>query len=136
MLCQRDQTMAGSHEWQSLCSQARRAARDAEAFGLPSVLLKLQVNEQDLATLADRMTGLLRGLDVIAVNRANESPSVVLLMPLTDELGLAGYLHRLELDIRENAGRSLWDFASQQSLVVKTEAQVAEWLAREGGAID
>ncbi|MBN8237821.1 polysaccharide biosynthesis protein [Marinobacter hydrocarbonoclasticus] len=136
MLCQRDQTMAGSHEWQSLCSQARRAARDAEAFGLPSVLLKLQVNEQDLATLADRMTGLLRGLDVIAVNRANESPSVVLLMPLTDELGLAGYLHRLELDIRENAGRSLWDFASQQSLVVKTEAQVAEWLSREGGAID
>ncbi|WP_228128420.1 PelD GGDEF domain-containing protein [Marinobacter daepoensis] len=136
MLCQRDDTVDGSHEWQNLCFQARRAARDAEQFDLPSVLLRLQVEEQDLATLQERMTGLLRGLDVIAVDRQAGAPCVVLLMPLTDELGLAGYLHRLELDIRESTGRSLWAFAVKQTLVLRQEEQVSGWLLREDGASD
>lgn len=136
MLCQRDRTMGGSQEWQNLCFHARRAARDAEQFDVPSVLLRLKINEADLPPLTERVTRLLRGLDVKAVNRPGNTPSIVLLMPLTDELGLAGYLHRLEQDVRETTGRSLWDVATRDTLVIRQEAQVMEWLSQEGGTSD
>lgn len=128
MISQRQADVVGSSEWQALCFQSRRAALDAEHFDLPATLLRLEVAEPDLALLEERMTAMLRGLDVIAVTRNGSSPAVVLLMPLTDELGLAGYLQRLELDIRESTGRVLWEFASKHTLLIRHQQEALNWL--------
>lgn len=123
----------GTSEWQYLCFQARRSARDAEKFNLPGLLLKISTNLKNADQIHDRMAGLRRGLDVLAMNQSSDNTvDVVLLMPLTDELGLAGYLQRLEDDLRESLGLALKEHASVDSLMIRDLDSVTRWLTQSG----
>lgn len=127
--------MTGTSDWQYLCFQARRSARDAEQFNLPGILLNIQTSVKEADLVHERMAGLRRGLDVLAMNQSSDDTvDVVLLMPLTDELGLAGYLHRLEDDFRENLGIALKERASVDSLIIRDLDSVTRWLIRNGTA--
>lgn len=83
-----------------------RSAVDAEMIKVPSSLLFIRFNDLELA---ERVTGLIkdiqRGLDLIISRQSNNSVELLMLLPLTDELGMAGYKHRLELAVRERLGK-------------------------------
>ena len=125
----------GTSEWQYLCFQARRSARDAEQFNMPGILLNIRTSTRDAEPIHERMFGMRRGLDVLATNQSEKDVvDIVLLMPLTDELGLAGYLQRLDDDLRESLGHALNDYASVDSLMIRDSESVTHWLAKTGAS--
>ncbi|MGM0767950.1 MAG: PelD GGDEF domain-containing protein [Pseudomonadota bacterium] len=121
-----------SQEWRHFRLQLARAGRDAEEFGLPAALVGLEFHDvRQAATISEHIRKIRRGLDVVVESDAPEVQQVVILMPLTDELGLAGYLQRLNDELRETLGEPLHSqLALPQSALVRNRQQADDWLQR------
>ena len=122
----------GDPDWQNLEYQMRRAGMDAESFDLPASMIAFHCPASFAGVLEDRLFRLRRGLDVIATAPKGAGVLMVLLMPLTDELGQSGYLQRLEDDIRQHTGSWLGDEVSYQSHVIQTVHSAEAWLTQQG----
>jgi hypothetical protein len=119
----------GSPEWRYFRRHLARAGRDAEFFNLPAAMVGLPLtNNRNGQLIADHIQKVRRGLDVIAEHRAGNQRYIVVLMPLTDELGLAGYLQRLDDGLREQLGLQAGDLVTPQTLQVRNRAQADEWV--------
>ncbi len=119
-----------TREWRSLYFQLRRLARDAEEFGLASTLLAFDVEAGYAGPLESRMRKMRRGLDMIASEPLLGRQLIVLLMPLTDELGSAGYLQRLDDDLQQISGHPLSDTAICHNHSIRSAAEAEAWLTR------
>ena len=84
--------------------------------------------------VAERMRQLRRGLDVISEMPASAETGLAILLPLTDELGQAAYLQRLDDAVREHSGQALAQLATVETLMVTGEAEPETWLAQPRGA--
>lgn len=123
--------MAGSSltpELRTLLFHAARAGHDAARFKMPAVAFGLITTNQNATNLIARIERLRRGLDVFAFRQEHQSTRIVLLMPLTDELGLAGYLKRLDEDLTHQTGDSLHDLASTQTFVIQNTESTLGWI--------
>lgn len=119
----------GSPEWRSFRRHLARVGRDAEGFGLPAAMVGLPLPENRNGQLiADHIQKIRRGLDVVAEHRSDGWRYMVVLMPLTDELGLAGYLQRLDDGLREQLGLHANDLVTPQTLQIGNRAQADEWV--------
>lgn len=119
----------GSPEWHSFLLHLHRVGRDADSFDLPGAVMKLSVEENQTGLMiADYVKKICRGLDVITEYHANGQRHILVLMPLTDELGLAGYLQRLDDGLRENLGLQASEISKPQTLQIKSRAQAEDWL--------
>jgi len=81
----------------SLAVNIKRALHDQLEFGIPAVLLVFEVDTthtsaQQFIELVKRMQ---RGLDIIVHRQHEQQHQLIILLPLTDEMGLAGYHQRL-----------------------------------------
>lgn len=125
----------GSAEWRQFRFQLLRAGRDAAQHGLPAALIRLTFDgRQDAEMVAERMRQLRRGLDVISEMPASAETGLAILLPLTDELGQAAYLQRLDDAVREHSGQALAQLATVETLMVTGEAEPETWLAQPRGA--
>jgi len=116
-------------DWQAFRRHLARVGRDAEAFNLPAAMVGLRLNEARHATLiAEHVQKIRRGLDVIAEHRAGGQRCLLVLMPLTDELGLAGYLQRLDDSLREQLGLHANDLSEPQTLQIRAHKEADEWV--------
>lgn len=119
----------GSPEWRSFRRHLARVGRDAEAFDLPAAMVGLQLAENRNGQLiADHIQRIRRGLDVVAEHYAGGQRYIVVLMPLTDELGLAGYLQRLDDGLREQLGLHASELATPHTLQIRHRTQADEWV--------
>ena len=119
----------GSLEWRSFRRHLARVGRDAERFSLPGALVGLRLPEgQTGQAIADYVQNIRRGLDVVAEHHASGKRYLVVLMPLTDELGLAGYLHRLDDGLREQIGHRTSDLVTPRTLQISSRAQADRWV--------
>ncbi|VAX12221.1 Extracellular Matrix protein PelD [hydrothermal vent metagenome] len=96
-------------DFASLAMNLKRAMYDQIEFSIPSVLLVFDVNTaedggQQFIELIQRMQ---RGLDIIVHNLREQQHQLIILLPLTDELGLAGYRQRLENLLKSDYGVNL-----------------------------
>ena len=74
---------------------------------------------------------------MVAQSDSGPAQHLVILMPLTDELGLAGYLQRLNDELRETLGEPMHrQLAPPRSLLVKSRQSASDWLTRVLGAED
>jgi len=119
-----------TREWRSLHFQLRRVARDAENFGLPATLLAFDAEAGHAGTLETRMRKMRRGLDIIVSEPLLGRKLIVLLMPLTDELGTAGYLQRLDDELQQSTGHPLSEAATCHSHNILSAAEAETWLNR------
>lgn len=118
-----------SLEWHSFRQQLDRVGRDAETFDLPGAILRLPVAEDQTGRLiADYIQKIRRGLDVVTEMHNNGQRDILVLMPLTDELGLAGYVQRLDDGLREQLGLHGSQLATPHTLQIRSRAQADEWL--------
>lgn len=131
MVLEQQETPAGlNRTWRHLRFQLARAAADAEQFGVPAALVGLTLSEATMAkTVVELMQRMRRGLDVIAEDIGKAVQRIVILMPLTDELGLAGYLQRLDEALKENLGESL-SRSAISSLHIHDRDGATQWLDR------
>lgn len=119
----------GSSEWRSFRRHLARVGRDAEFFGLPSALVGLPLaDNRNGQLIADHIQKVRRGLDVVAEHKAGNQRHIVVLMPLTDELGLAGYLQRLDDGLREQLGLDAKELVTPQTLQIRDRAHADEWV--------
>lgn len=119
----------GSAEWRQFRFQLLRASRDARQYGLPTALIRFTFTDIEKALLvAERMRQLRRGLDVITELPPSGQPGLAILLPLTDELGQAAYLQRLDDAVREYIGQSLSQLADIRTLMVSGEEELDTWL--------
>lgn len=128
-------------QWQHFRHHLARVARDAESFNLPGAMVGLRLEENlDGQRIAEHIQKIRRGLDVIAEYQTESLRYIVVLMPLTDELGLAGYLQRLEDGVHEQQGTHLNELALIRTLQIKSHTDAESWLdtlfAREKGGSD
>jgi hypothetical protein len=87
-----------------------RAVRDAEQHQVPACLVVMDIaTDADGQTLMNIIYQLQRGLDLIVTLEPAQHQRLLILLPLTDELGLAGYRQRLEEEIRSRLGASLME---------------------------
>jgi hypothetical protein len=116
-------------EWQHFRHHLARVARDAEQFQLPASILALQF-EDDLEgrRVADHVQRMRRGLDVVVEHRVQGRCLILVLMPLTDELGLAGYRQRLDDALREQRGGTITDQASVLTHQIRDRGQAEAWV--------
>ncbi|MCK7551657.1 PelD GGDEF domain-containing protein [Marinobacter goseongensis] len=121
-----------SQEWRHFHMQLARVGRDAARFGLPAALVALEMHDAHQATIiTSHIRKIRRGLDVVVETGDPEVQQVIILMPLTDELGLAGYMQRLNEELQERLGKPLHNQLSlQDSLLVSDRQQAEEWLQR------
>jgi len=119
-----------TREWRTLYFQLRRVGRDAEEFSLPATLLAFDTEAGYASILEARMRRMRRGLDIIASEPLLDRQLIVLLMPLTDELGAAGYLQRLDDDLQQSTGHPLSDTAIRHSHSIRSQAEAETWLTR------
>lgn len=118
-----------SPEWRSFQRQLARVGRDAETFSLPGAVMTLQLDEDRKGQLiVDYIRKIRRGLDVIAEYYASDKRYLVVLMPLTDELGLAGYLQRLDDGLREQLGLHHGELATPATMQIQSQHQAEKWL--------
>lgn len=127
---QDDTSPADDPELRALRHQLARVGRDAEDFDLPAALLALHMPGGLRADqVAEHIKRIRRGLDVIYEVRDNGWHSVIVLMPLTDELGRAGYVQRLEDSVREQLGVTLRDIEGEiQTQQVGDRKTAQAWL--------
>lgn len=119
----------GSPEWHSFLQHLDRVGRDAETFDLPAAVMRLPVKEDQTGRLiTDYIQKIRRGLDVTAEYHDRGQKYLLVLMPLTDELGLAGYLQRLDDGLREQTGVQASDLAVPETLQIENRTQAREWL--------
>lgn len=124
----------GSAEWRQFRFQLLRASRDARQYGLPTALIRFTFTDIEEALLvAERMRQLRRGLDVITELPPSGQPGLAILLPLTDELGQAAYLQRLDDAVREYIGQSLSQLADIRTLMVSGEEELDTWLTGAQG---
>jgi len=139
-MVQEQRTIAAGHtqEWRHFHLQLARAGKDAEQFGLPAALVALEFGDtQQANTISEHIRKIRRGLDVVAQSDSGPAQHLVILMPLTDELGLAGYLQRLNDELRETLGEPMHrQLAPPRSLLVKSRQSASDWLTRVLGAED
>lgn len=127
------QTVPGIQDqnWRHLRFQLARAGSDARQFGIPGALVGVAFTDPAPARLvAERMHRMRRGLDVVAEDLGETAQKIVILMPLTDELGLEGYLQRLDEAIREVSGDSLSHIASVGKHLISSDQDASQWLDR------
>lgn len=116
-------------QWQHFRHHLARVARDAESFNLPGAMVGLCLEENlDGQRVAEHIQRVRRGLDIIAEHQTDSLRYIVVLMPLTDELGLAGYLQRLEDGVHEKQGTHLNEMALIRTLQIESRSVAESWL--------
>lgn len=103
--------------------KVRRCALDARRYRLPASLLTFSLRESNAAPGAlVSLTESRRGFDQAVVLRGRDSSiRIFVLMPLTDRVGVNGYLGRLARMVEERHGVSL-----EQAGIVLTGAAAVE----------
>jgi len=93
----------------SLSMNINRALNDRLQFDIPAALLVFDLDAGDSGTLVfiELVKRLQRGLDIIVHKQREQNHQLVILLPLTDELGLAGYRQRLEDSLKSDCGMTL-----------------------------
>ena len=96
---------------QDFIRQLRRSIEDAHRFRLAAMVVQLTLDTTRVPIdLAEVIVERRRGLDQMWLSkRSTNTSTVLLLMPLTDMLGMEGYLAGLERLTRELYGLSLAD---------------------------
>lgn len=127
---QEDTAPSDPPELRHLRHQLARVGRDAEDFDLPAALVALHMPATLRAQqVAEHIKRVRRGLDLIREVQDDHWHMVVVLMPLTDELGRAGYIQRLEDGVREQLGVTLSDVGGDLRVLQIAQKQAAEnWL--------
>jgi hypothetical protein len=88
----------------------QRALRDRRAHGLLAGVVRFAVTARADAALASFLCGARRTTDRALASAAPEGgTAVTVLLPLTDEIGIARYLARIEAQVRARTGASLGD---------------------------
>lgn len=88
----------------------RRAAHDRRAHGLASGVVQFAVEGKRAAVLAQTIAHQRRITDqVLTAWRGDGRATVTLLLPMTDDIGMARYLGRVEAAVRAATGASLRD---------------------------
>ncbi len=86
----------------------KRALHDEIEFGIPSAIIVFDVEESDLGlqfiSLVRRMQ---RGLDILVEQHREGLSQIVMLLPLTDELGVEGYRQRMDDIMKSETGTNL-----------------------------
>ena len=126
---QSEMAAGGSPGWRAFRRHLARVALDAERFNLPGALVGLPLPEDQNAQLVvDYVYRIRRGLDLVTEHHSRGRRYLVILMPLTDELGLAGYLHRLDDGLREQVGLKASDLTRPVTLQISERAEADEWV--------
>ena len=117
-------------EWRTLKRHLRRVGQDASDHGLPGALVGLRLPPGSEGRLViDQIRKTRRGLDVIAERQTAMGYQLLILMPLTDELGLAGYLERMDEELRQTRGRSMRSLDIRpRTLQIRNARGAEEWL--------
>lgn len=91
-------------------THVRRSLVDRKRYDLPVALLAIVPGPDSAQAVTELVTGQRRGLDQVLVleDRAGRS-ALLLLMPLTEERGVDGYVARLDENLKRKLGRSLAD---------------------------
>ncbi|RMF17141.1 MAG: hypothetical protein D6758_06830 [Gammaproteobacteria bacterium] len=98
---------AESEEEMLFRANLKRALADRQAHDVPGSLICLEIEPGDEGErLADLVERMRRGLDLV-LRQSGHPIRVWVLLPLTDELGMAGYRQRLEDRVKEELGLSL-----------------------------
>jgi hypothetical protein len=102
---------------QAFARRLRRAAHDRRAHGIPSGVVQLAFDTQpgkdgkdgkSAPALAETIARQRRVTDHVLTARRRDGRAIVtLLLPMTDDLGVARYLGRVEAAVREATGASL-----------------------------
>jgi hypothetical protein len=88
----------------------RRAAHDRRVHGLASGVVQFAVEGKRAAELVETIAGQRRVTDQVLTSPARDGRSIVtLLLPMTDDIGVARYLGRVETAVRAATGGSLSD---------------------------
>lgn len=125
---------AATAEWRHFLFQLSRSSHDAAQHGLPASLIRLGfAQDGPFERVAERVQRLRRGLDVIAELPAELGKGLALLLPLTDELGQAAYLQRLDEDLREHTGQTLAEQAEVRTGMVSGNPGDNAWLTTARG---
>jgi polysaccharide biosynthesis protein PelD len=86
----------------------RRAAHDRRAHGLASGVVQFAIAGKRASSTAALIVKQRRATDSVLTSRRRDgAETVTLLLPMTDDIGLARYLGRVEAAIRESTGASL-----------------------------
>ena len=119
-------------DWRHFLFQLARVNSDARDHNLPSTLVHFDFNSAASAThVHQMMQQMRRGLDVITQPPEAQDTQIVVLLPLTDELGAAAYLQRLADAVQQQSGRYLESFARIQQLPLGKKTSPTEWLERQ-----
>ncbi|WP_323750164.1 PelD GGDEF domain-containing protein [Marinobacter sp.] len=119
-------------DWRHFLFQLARVTTDARDHQLPSTLVHFAFNSAASAThVHQMMQQTRRGLDVITQPPGAADTQIVVLLPLTDELGTAAYLQRLADAVQLQSGRYLESFARIQQLSLGDKIDPSEWLDRQ-----
>jgi len=94
-------------EAQDFVYELERCLADTRLHGLEASLVALRLADAALAPdLQSLIMGSHRGLDrPLVLDHRSGQPLILVLMPLTDDGGVMGYLHRLERMVKEQFGR-------------------------------
>lgn len=88
----------------------QRAVRDRKAHGIASAVVQFSLEGERAGAIATAIVKRRRVTDVVLASRRRDGREIVtLLLPVTDDLGLARYLGRIEAVVREATGGSLRD---------------------------
>ncbi|WP_406665401.1 PelD GGDEF domain-containing protein [Gallaecimonas sp. GXIMD1310] len=109
----------GPDEMPYFQAQVKRAQREASRYGIPAQLLRVQASgENSLAIrVFEHLTATRRGLDIYLFDASQRS--LLLLMPLADELDQAGFVSRVNTWCQERLGQDL------QTLGIETTEHLA-----------
>lgn len=130
LISEQAQTPTEAPQWRTLRRHMARVGRDASDFRLPGAAIAILArNGGHLRPLAEQVERMRRGLDIVAADQSDATALVVVLMPLTDELGRQGYLQRLEDELRQQLGTSLAELqAETRTLQIENAPQAQAWL--------
>lgn len=93
---------------QAFVRRLRRAAHERRAHGLASGVVQLAVEGKRAAEIAETIARQRRVTDqVLTYRRRDGRATVTLLLPMTDDMGVARYLGRVEAAVRAATGTSL-----------------------------
>jgi hypothetical protein len=98
----------GAENVQAFERRLRRAAHDRRAHGLASGVVQLAIEGKRAAEIAETIARQRRVTDqVLTWRRRDGRTTVTLLLPMTDDVGVARYLGRVEAAVRQVTGASL-----------------------------
>jgi len=113
---------------QEFLGHVRRSVLDRRRFELPVAIIALVPPEPETSqALTDLVIGQRRGLDqVLQVEDRAQKNALLLLMPLTEERGVEGYLSRLSENLKRKVGRSLAESKIEVHVRLLDETDEAE----------